>query len=351
MERLRCFICSQNIAGSLNGLVEHLKYTHGLTLHRGYKPSGFECGQEGCKRRFSLFNSFRQHIRKVHLRIPEIVNEELLNDIRPNIVAENVDNINNDDFDALPNNIDDREHENLNEELQEDSKFNLRTNVVRMICRMQAKPSMTGNTLSDIIDECDELLFSVYNHLQIKIKKFFEHQGTLNNPEVSELLQYFEYKCPFGDLRSLNQQIDALQTHCKYIIPKEIPLGKRIDVRINKECNTFLPKEIMNTCQYVSVIDTLTLVLSNKKVREAILSEQQSEDGVLSSFVDGRNFKTHSFFQRHPKALRLQLYYDDLEITNPLGSKTIIHKLGVWLYKITNIPSHMNSDLGSVHVL
>ena len=32
--------------------------------------------------------------------------------------------------------------------------------------------------------------------------------------------------------------------------------------------------------------------------------------------------------QEDPCALQIKLYYDDLEVTNALGSKTIKHKLG-----------------------
>ncbi|KYM93192.1 hypothetical protein ALC53_00128 [Atta colombica] len=35
-----------------------------------------------------------------------------------------------------------------------------------------------------------------------------------------------------------------------------------------------------------------------------------------SSFRDGDTFKTHEFFQKNPNALRIQLYYDDINHNN-----------------------------------
>ncbi|XP_044578915.1 uncharacterized protein LOC123261386 [Cotesia glomerata] len=107
----------------------------------------------------------------------------------------------------------------------------------------------------------------------------------------------------------------------------------------------------METFQYVPIIDSLKLVISNPNVLQAILNEQKSPDGILSSFLDGQHAETHDFLRRYPHVLRIQLYYDELEIVNPLGSKTGIHKLGAFYYSIQNIPPEINSDLNSIHVL
>ena len=206
---------------------------------------------------------------------------------------------------------------------------------------------MTGSTLTDVMDECEELLSSTVNHyLKRNVRKFFKEREMLEEPGVVELLQEFELDSPFEGLRSLSQQIGTLRSYCNYIDAKEIPLDKRTDSGLNRETGTFVPKTVMDTCQYVSVIDVLTLVLSNERVKEAILTEESSEEGVLASFMDGQNFKTHEFLQRYKHAIRLELYYDDVEFANALGSKTVIHKMGVWLYRIQNMPSHMNSEVG-----
>lgn len=43
---------------------------------------------------------------------------------------------------------------------------------------------------------------------------------------------------------------------------------------------------------------------------------------------DGKHYQEHPLYQAHPDALQLQLFYDDMEVVNPLGSKTKKHKLG-----------------------
>ncbi|KAJ8675919.1 hypothetical protein QAD02_011705 [Eretmocerus hayati] len=155
---------------------------------------------------------------------------------------------------------------------------------------------------------------------------------------------------PFTGLESLKGQLRALRS-LSYIDPKGCIFGTRLDSILDPESLSRVPHLVMETFHYVSPIDVLELVLSSKDVRIAILSEQPSEDGILGSFIDGEIFKNHAFLQKFRHAIRLVLYYDELEIVNCVGSKTGIHKLGIFYFKIDNLPPHMNSELSSIHVL
>ena len=125
----------------------------------------------------------------------------------------------------------------------------------------------------------------------------------------------------------------------------------RVDSTLDSETCTYIPSMVMETFQYVPVIKVLSLVLSNDTIREAILREEKSPDGIKVSFIDGEHFKFHPLFSRYPHAIRIKLYCDELEIVNPLGSKTGIHKLGIFYYVVDNLPGHMNSELSDIHVL
>ena len=52
-------------------------------------------------------------------------------------------------------------------------------------------------------------------------------------------------------------------------------------------------------------------------------------DQLLGDFCDGSDFKNHPLFYLDEKCLQLMLYYDDVEVCNPLGSKVKLHKLGM----------------------
>ena len=49
----------------------------------------------------------------------------------------------------------------------------------------------------------------------------------------------------------------------------------------------------------------------------------------MRDWCDGNLYHNHPLFAAHPNALQLILYYDDLEVCNPLGSKSKVHKLGM----------------------
>lgn len=47
----------------------------------------------------------------------------------------------------------------------------------------------------------------------------------------------------------------------------------------------------------------------------------------------------------HTNALKVQLYFEDLETTNNLGSKTKIHKMGAVYFSLRSLPPEYNSGL------
>ncbi len=48
----------------------------------------------------------------------------------------------------------------------------------------------------------------------------------------------------------------------------------------------------------------------------------------MFDFCDGSLYKEHPLFSMHKDALQIVIYYDDVEVVNPLGSYRGVHKLG-----------------------
>jgi hypothetical protein len=97
-----------------------------------------------------------------------------------------------------------------------------------------------------------------------------------------------------------------------------------------------------------SVLEVLKLVL---KPCVQNLIEKSSPPGFLRGSQDGLQYQQHGIFKIHPRALRLQLSYDDVEVMNPIGSKADVHKLGLFYYTIQNLPFTINSSMNSVFLL
>ncbi|KAK3925533.1 Putative dipeptidase [Frankliniella fusca] len=79
--------------------------------------------------------------------------------------------------------------------------------------------------------------------------------------------------------------------------------------------------------------------------------EEQSTDGIRRNYKDGSDFQSNPFLQKYPYAIRIILYYDDLEISNALGSKDTIHRLGCFYISVQNLPPEESSLLSSIFLL
>ena len=61
--------------------------------------------------------------------------------------------------------------------------------------------------------------------------------------------------------------------------------------------------------------------------------EQADKAGwiYMWDYSDGSQFKEHLLYKDHPEALQIHLYFDELEVCNPLGSRALKHKLGMYV--------------------
>ncbi len=108
-------------------------------------------------------------------------------------------------------------------------------------------------------------------------------------------------------------------------------------------------KFISTTFQYISLRETLTTLFSNPSFFKLYFAEKPSTDGLIRSHRDSIHFKKHPLFSVDPFALRLQIFFDEVEITNTLGSKTKIHELAMFCFSILNLPPSLNSLLSNIH--
>ena len=60
------------------------------------------------------------------------------------------------------------------------------------------------------------------------------------------------------------------------------------------------------------------------------------QNGLLGDYCDGSNFQKHPLYSSEKNALQILLYYDEVEICNPLGTKVKQHKLGKYI--LTSLP-------------
>ena len=106
--------------------------------------------------------------------------------------------------------------------------------------------------------------------------------------------------------------------------------------------------EIQDTFEYVPLLDNLERLLCNQDVFEEVYRvllilgilavifykvtrSHTRNDHLIGDYCDGLLFKNHPLFGCNDGSLHLQfiVYYDDVEVTNPLGSRRGKYKLGM----------------------
>ena len=75
----------------------------------------------------------------------------------------------------------------------------------------------------------------------------------------------------------------------------------------------------------------LTILVLNCQILQ-VHNPHQTDGDTLNNFCDGEDFKSHELFGQNSQGLILHCYFDEFQVTNPLGSKTKRHKLGKQIY-------------------
>lgn len=87
------------------------------------------------------------------------------------------------------------------------------------------------------------------------------------------------------------------------------------------------------------------------KVREEMFDSTVSSSGVIKGFRDGLYYKRHELFKDNNFNVALNIYFDEFETVNPLGSKTGGHKIGGIYCTLRNLPHEFNAILENIHLV
>lgn len=131
--------------------------------------------------------------------------------------------------------------------------------------------------------------------------------------------------------------------------PRAVVLGRK---RVIAKCNN--KKRIIEKPEefyYVSILRTIEMQLSgsseilNMVYRGSVLPREQ---GLMEDFTDATIVHTHPLFAIDDRSLKILLYYDDVNVVNPLTNK--VHKIGFFYYQLANICCKHRSKLKSIHL-
>ncbi|XP_042147361.1 uncharacterized protein LOC121047091 [Ixodes scapularis] len=276
------------------------------------------CGLQGCLRTFSRYVPYRRHATRTHATLLEGDTAEHSNEPR----------------NARSNQCLPPEDVEGNEEVEDnvevvDHQMQDNGDLVRPLALLFLKWK-EGRRLPE------STLHEIVNDILCYLERFAEH-CTLPQSDVNLQLQLKSQS--LIDLEQL-QTSSGRSSYWKACFPFVEPECVFLGIGKSGKRQTF---------QYVSICKMLKCILENP-VAWSDFQSQPEEDGYLSTVFDGTAHHDHAYFQGDRKKICVQLYSDEFEVCNPLGSKRGKHKLTAVYFSVLNFPQKVRSRLSGIHL-
>lgn len=217
--------------------------------------------------------------------------------------------------------------------------------------QLRASRSMTLLNADMVLHSSTNMVRGIVQHLQkltlTKLKSVAENRENLNNALDDARDQSVLHEDPFLGISSQYMENKYFLRDGPLIMPQEKVLGYRVEEKNNRMSGYTTQVVGYDTMSYIPMRCVLKKFFKLPGVWEAVQQNKSKDDGILRDFHDGLYFKK-MLYSLSPT---LDLYNDDKETANPLGTHTGIHKLGFFYYIVKELPATYNSLLANCHLL
>lgn len=323
-----CFICKKR-QGNANVLIKHFKLIHGLCSGKNLH---LKSAQVGCSHVYGTFSGLRKHLSKAHDHFVK----SYLNAGDGLSTAPPQPNIPSGDLDLPAENVP------CDSVLCKSLKDSCATTVAEL------KVAGVGETTINHLVTALEEIVDVYEHAKESLKNCLSSSSTAD----CKIDQCFEnFLNPFSALNSESKRTQYFTDKWGKVDPVDHVLGTRFATRRNRTTGTYDQVVVRDTFVYIPILETLKSIYKNPNVMEMMKRDSEQRENMLYDLCDGDYFKSHALFSTQRHAIQIQLFYDDFETANPLGSKRGIHKLGAIYFTLRNFSPKYNSRLLNIHLV
>ena len=211
---------------------------------------------------------------------------------------------------------------------------------------MLASNKHTEFGITSMLPQVQCLINEALKSYSEKLKNVLSH-----NEEAQAIIESIEVPNIFKGLTTSSGQTPFFIKKFGLVAPKTIQLPSYPRKEFGRHKTGKEQTFKRQTYIYIPFLEQLTQLLNVKEIFDEIFlsSEEISRPGTYTKYQDGLKYKTSEFFRNHPRALRIVLYLDEVQVCNPLGSKT--HKLVFVYFTLLNLPPSFRSSLKSIYLV
>lgn len=206
-----------------------------------------------------------------------------------------------------------------------------------------------NNLFNDIQCFNDSFLFLLKTKIQSDLFKLNASSDTIQ--EFSKIFHILSN--PFYDVKTEYFRLQTLECMGFLIRPHEVVIGQILNDRLLDVVVVLEPKVVKLTMVSLKVL--LKKQLEHLNFFDIIFNylntiQENDNPHIISSFLQSNLWKIKST-DPNQIVLPLFLYYDDFEITNPLGSHAGVQKVGAVYVSLACLPPDLASRLHNIFLV
>lgn len=311
-------------------LFRHLKFEHGLYPRRSLR---LKCGEPGCSFVFCTYSGYQRHLSRAH---KDYLDPDPVSSFEFEPVA----------GPSTPVNVDPPVRVTTHVPVEKKNILDMCSSV---IAQVQAS-GVPESTVQCLVGSMEELVSGIHAHTKEAVVNCLSSDASRETLERVESC-FDQLENPFSCLNTESKRMRHFEKKWNIVEPVEHVLGVRFDVRRDRITGTYRQVPVNDKFMYVPIRGSLTSMFSNGELCNSFQEVKPHQEGFYRDISDGSYFKHHSLFSQQEPALQIQLYYDDFETANPLGSKKGVHKLGCVYFVLRNLSPKLNSVLMNIHLV
>lgn len=317
-------------------------FHHLQLIHCGEQNFRVTCGINNCQASYQIINSLKKHIRRKH-GVSYLTSSEGPAQ-RPSTTNSHDDGNDQGEDLAAELNFSSTPDVTINNPCGSENRSDLLKTFIIMQLKMKHLHAVPGSVINFVTSEILELLKSynekLFDELNCSAQK---SEANCSNSCLNNVLDMLKHnQDSVVDLllsgSTCNAQYDFARTNLGLVEGKQCILGKTG----SKE----------DFYYYVPILKNIEFLLRNRDILAEVKNDhKQKKDAYMYDYCDGSLFAESELFSKDPNALQIQLYYDDFETVNPIGTYTKKHKLSACYFTLGNIRPKFRSKLKLIQLV